>query len=419
MRFVIGRVQPGIVSYVPDIFLKNSFLTQRGMAWSYKGRVSTERFKVPLSPDVHSLKNLTRFRADKEDEHTIGRFLEEYATLDPKSPASSWASGFRCFFREPWATGTSQAFFGAKFAGAWQSALVRGEVKGGLQKYDLNSAYGWAASLGLPDPRTFSPTFDLSNQRAVLMVSAIARVDHPPSPFIGGLERDYLVSSDEILAYKLDVRRVYWGTTWGRTLDLCPALDRIRDHFTDWKKVLRSFWGAWAARRGPTCQTFDAGIVTKKWRLPNRFRNFVWAHLVISRVKAKVWAAARRAVHVYVDSVITPDSLPTGSDIGEWRLCKEYPEGVVIYQTGLYADRLNNTLEKHCGIPGQRFMEEEGYEVGRARAPEGEEGQDRGRDPVAGRRLERWIASAGADGAGGGGSEEAVDGGEGGAREAV
>jgi len=164
-----------------------------------------------------------------------------------------------------------------------------------------------------------------------------------------GIERWMILSDEEVKRYNVDVREVWWGQSWRNVLDTRSAIDAVRDKFTDWKRVLRSFWGGWAARTGPTSGTFDDGKIVKRWQLPNHSRNYIWAHLIMSRVKSRVYDVIKDACYVFVDSVITRKTLTTGTNIGDWKLEKEYPEGVVIFQAGVYRDMLSKKLEKHSG----------------------------------------------------------------------
>jgi len=246
---------------------------------------------------------------------------------------------------------TWNALFRSRLAGAWQEALELGVIPGPLWKYDLNSAYAWAILRGLPDPSTYRVTRDVSRD-GVFVANGTVGVERPPFPFKGGPFRAAMLTSEEISGLKISVSRCLWGVTWRNVLDTSPQVERVRELFPrSWKKILRTFWGSWAARKGPETCLFDDGRILKSWTLPNVNANFIWAALVVSRVRMRLWREiqGRGPVHVFVDAAILRKELPTGDGIGDFKLVEKYPEGLTVHGTGIYSDRSCGRMISSCG----------------------------------------------------------------------
>ena len=64
----------------------------------------------------------------------------------------------------------------------------------------------------------------------------------------------------------------------------------------------------------------------------------------------RLWEYSKHAAHVYVDSVITTEQLPTGDELGDWRLEKTYPAGVFVKGAGQYGDLNAHKMERYAGL---------------------------------------------------------------------
>jgi hypothetical protein len=202
----------------------------------------------------------------------------------------------------------------------------------------------WAATLGLPDTRTYtrsiSPNRD--NMDGVYRIRLIAPTPSAPFPFNQCYE--CIATAQEIETYSLQVAEVVDGVTWKRTVPGDSIISAVRKVST-WKQAGRSYWGRWGQMQKVTCVANG-----KSWQLPNMALNVPWAHLIVSRVKMRLWEFSKKALHVYVDSVITSETLPTGNDLGDWRLEKTYNEGVFIRGPGQYGALNEAKLERMAGV---------------------------------------------------------------------
>jgi hypothetical protein len=214
--------------------------------------------------------------------------------------------------------------------GPWEEARRTGEHRGNWFRYDLVSAYRWAATLGLPDPATYRVETRASSRPGIwIFQPSKAREDLPA---IYRQSRYVVISTEEIDAYKL-TGQIIRGITWEKTLPP-DYVERTLGKLPCHKEAGRAYWGRWVARDRLTCMTAE-----KEWSLPNMGSHFVWGWLIVGRVRCRVWQDSQRAAHVYVDEVLVPHSLNTGDRPGDWHLKEHYPRGVAVYRTGCYGPR--------------------------------------------------------------------------------
>lgn len=64
----------------------------------------------------------------------------------------------------------------------------------------------------------------------------------------------------------------------------------------------------------------------------------------------RLWEHSREALHVFVDSLLTPKLMPTGNGLGDWRLEKTYRRGLIIRAPGQYGDIDADRMEKMSGV---------------------------------------------------------------------
>jgi hypothetical protein len=137
------------------------------------------------------------------------------------------------------------------------------------------------------------------------------------------------------------------GVTWHRWVDTHGLSDVLDD--INVPALYRCYWGLWVANTPTTC-TFRSGAVT---RLRPYGADAVRAHLILQRVRRKLGSI--EAKHRYVDSVIVPadQPVPTGEGVGDWRIVREYPDGVNIRWPGHYGP-LTGPPDRQAGIPKER-----------------------------------------------------------------
>lgn len=312
--------------------------------WRANGRLVSLQLK-----EGGIIKRLSAFPDHANDETAFLDLMEQCAQRDIKRP-SSYADFFYQCYTSPRLRWSVNALFYCYLAGGWEQARMTGILRGPHRKYDLNSAYFWSLAQGLPDPKSlrFSPKpraySDVQgfSSPGLYVISIEAPSWNWPYPF-NTRRSFYIATTSEIEAYGLPVSCYHSGVTWSRTIDIDPMVSLVLSLPAS-KCVARSFWGRWASTNRVEC-CMSSG---KRWMIRNPIINMVWAHLIVSRVKLHIWQAAVTAAHVFVDSIITDQELETGDALGDWRLVKEYPDGLEIHAPGVYGIP-NQPLEKHAG----------------------------------------------------------------------
>ena len=335
--FTYGRVQDGHDAYLPSMRLR-PLAEKTGRYWAFYGTPTT----VALPGNTFA-KSIDAFQDHMDDEPAFRELLLEYADNGVPRP-TGYADVFHEHFyspRIPWSVNCQLA---PAFAGGWQAALKPGPHRGTFYKYDLRSAYLWAATLGLPDPATYQRSLSpvKCKHDGLYRIKLIEPSPNAPFPFNQAYE--CIATKHEIEVYGLRVSEILDGVSWSGTLDGASIVASIR-RVSTWKQAARSYWGRWAQLQKVTCVAGE-----RTWRLPNMALNIPWAHEIVSRVKMRMWTYSGNAVHVFVDSLITPEWLPTGLAVGDFRLENTYRDGVFVRGPGQYGALHASKLERMAGV---------------------------------------------------------------------
>lgn len=310
---------------------------QTGRYWSFHSVPTT----VAL-PENRFAKSLTSF-TDHTDESSFMELLREYSEHGVPRP-SGYADVFHETFKSPRVSWSINSRLAPCMAGGWQAAISPGVHRGVYYKYDMRSAYLWAATLGLPDTRTYTRSLKPWKDKHDGLYRIKLLRPSLDAPFPYNQARECIATNREIETYSLSVGEVLDGVVWTRTVSGEKVVEAIRQVST-WKQAARSYWGRWAQLQKVECTSPN-----RRWSLPNITLNIPWAHLIVSRVKMRLWEVSTNAIHVFVDSVITPHRLPTGMLVGDWRLEKTYEEGVIVRAPGQYGSILEHRLERMSGV---------------------------------------------------------------------
>jgi hypothetical protein len=286
-------------------------------------------------------KNRDVFGRIATNDEAFSEFLKEcQATARCRMP-SSFGSPFHKLFRSPALPRSVNAPFSNFFRGGWQEAKFTGKKPGQFYHYDINSAYLWSSTLGLPRTDTLELQFDVRTDLDGCYVIDQGE-PRPELPYPFSTESTVIASLDEIEAYNLNIRDVIAGFTWRDVLEP-DAITSVVNRFSFSKQMARAYWGRWASVAQIECDN-----KTRKWKLRNPIQNYIWAHLIVSRVKLRVYEEACDACHVFVDSVLVPRKIETSNSLGGWKLVKEYLEGVRIDGPGRFGP-MRGPLDKHAG----------------------------------------------------------------------
>jgi hypothetical protein len=273
-------------------------------------------------------------------QEVFDEFIRECTEFQCPRP-SSYSSVFHSVFRTARIPASINAQFSHSFAGGWEQAKMTGVLPGRWLKYDLNSAYLWASTLGLPRPSTFKFARRLAVRPGLYHVELATNLEHLPYPY--NARRFVNATDDEINLYGLPIHRIISGVTWE---DYLPedVVTNVIKQFSFGKEVSKAYWGRWCSSDTIRCTCGD-----KVWELPNPTQNLVWAHLLIGRVKARVWQESKNAAHIFVDSIITRDEIRTADGLGSWRLDAEYANGVKVQHAGFYGPADSSKWDRTSG----------------------------------------------------------------------
>ncbi len=292
-------------------------------SWSYQGSMRSLRWS---SGGIVKMRNA--FTAHRSPD-AFYSLIEAGASKGVYRP-SSYSSFFHDCYRSPRPSGPARRAMAWPALGAWERLLVpRGDYPGTWYRYDLRSAYLWSLASGLPNPSSYRYTERVNTRRDGLYVMDGRATPGAPYPY--DRAGCWPVMRDEIERYGIR-GQVRYGITWTEPQDIGPMLRAIYD-WPFWKEVGRAYWGRWAATAPLECSTYDAnGTRRRRWELPATHANPIWAHIILSRVRARLHDITRSAnvARVYVDSVIVDRPLESGSGApGDWRLECQY-EGLRI-----------------------------------------------------------------------------------------
>lgn len=289
---------------------------KHGQAWKYNGRYTT------YCPNRRvTFKALDRLGVEDEKEFWSLVAAVKQAGI---SPPTSYANVFLSCYRAPMPRVSPRShFYGFRFGG-WQEAFRRGESHRTVYQYDLNKAYRWAASCGLPDLRSARRTWDFDSPCAVYLVSGLrpGAIPYRRVP----AESYHMVTSEERDALALDLRRatVHVGVSFTRTCSLVETFEALDRRFpvSVVARVSRAFWGMWNTTTAPEVVSWTKGERSRTMKNP--WYNPIWSAFITSRVKLRLNLHRARMLHCFVDSLHVTDQLPTGTEPGDWKLVGEY-----------------------------------------------------------------------------------------------
>lgn len=325
-----GTVPDGVNAYVYACDMPSPSSGDVVRRWTYRNMVRSVQMRSGAIVKI-------REPFDKHnDDAALSALVTESVNGGVPHP-SSYASLFHRHFFAPKTRKSFQHLFAGEIVGGWHQQIIGDSqvVDRALWKYDINSAYLWSAMEGLPHPETMAIVKRYSGP-GVYWVQSPGRRDLPhPWHRIG---MAHPATSDEIELFGLRSFVFGHGIAFQpNTFDVSP----IRDAVMRWsasKAVARAFWGRWASSAGPRQQTFDRhGQVRSDRTLPTLWRLPVWAALITSRLRLRLWRESLNGgCHlVLTDALVSSRELRTSADLGGWREVAYYSHGGIIRPQGV------------------------------------------------------------------------------------
>lgn len=293
----------------------------RGWLWKFDGTPTSYAPNKKLM-----FKNLDRLRFDTEDQ--FWTFIEDVKRAEMKPPTSLSGVFVACAKRErlSWRTYAPKAPFYGRMFGPWMEQIFRGgEYTAPVFLYDINQAYRWSGTVGLPDLNSAYRTRDFREPHAIYLVKN-AKPYFPP-PVDRETDGTFVMTSEERDAYQIDSADVVHGVAFrNERVDVQRVFDRIDTEFPSVAKaVSQSYWGIWSSPKSVQ----QIGMLSGSTReLRNIYYNPVWAAFVTGRVKIACWLKRDVTLRIYCDSIMSTAAIPTGTEPGEWKLVKEFKAGL-------------------------------------------------------------------------------------------
>lgn len=322
-----GAVVRGAVNYVSDRILQEAVARP---GWLRACRLGATLTSVEL-PGRTWLKRAAPWGTEEQ----WGQAAEWWQSRGIKAPASP--AGLMRAAAPEWYQTLPWSLSGALWPGVrgpWQEASIRGVILGPHKVLDIRRAYRWAleATGGgqLPAREGMQIATRFTPHKPGYHCVEIEPAGAGPWPIRSGGTVVLETPIDMERWGSLTIRQWFGGITvrtWTRTDPLAELVDAVGI-----PAVARSYWGPWIGRLGVTTTWRSGKSVTLRPQGMDPIR----AHCITARVRERM--VAIDAPYRYVDSVIVGARVPvpTGERVGDWRLVKEYPEGVWIGWPGAY-----------------------------------------------------------------------------------
>lgn len=286
-------------------------------------------------------KDLSNFR-DKEQAYEA---LEIWKDLEYDGAPSSGAA----FFREAWDMPSNvnrsiNMMLEDYMHGGWIEAVGYGHFKGPVYRYDINRAYYWAGSLGLPKHIIpYYPEWD-----HYLVINEGPQPHNVPKEFCS----DRYLMTSEVQEKMILKESIVRGVSWNElSIDPTETIDEFEDVLSDdlYKKLQQGYWGQWACKEPISLFRTDGDSMEKINEIENSMVNLVYATIIQQRVYARLWEASvlKNPLLYYTDSVITREPLEEkwiGDEPGKFELEEYCEDGIFISYPGGW-DKLPSTYD--------------------------------------------------------------------------
>lgn len=340
----LGTIVPGRPAYLPRRVIDERATAKTGWVrrWSLGGAVVA----VELA------------------EHVVARPWDEWGARADLERAIAWwlprqlragsPSGLIHQAAPDWYRPARWTYHGFTFRGmrgGWEEAQVRGVIAGPHVMLDLRRAYRWALTVeDLPDRRAlWVQRVGFTWRRpGIHLVQLHGHWKGAPWPQRDGGLVLVETPTDVDLYGMPNVRRWVAGVSWRATRSAQPLADVLDEIGV--AALHRAYWGSWAAQTPTKCTT--ARNQTTR-ALPPYGADGMRAFLILQRVRRRL--AEVETHYRYVDAVIVrkEDAPATGDGLGDWRVIREWDEGVRIGRAGAYGPAVG-PFEKWAGVPQER-----------------------------------------------------------------
>lgn len=322
-------VLPHAAGYAPTSALVTAWRSARAVrVWRLGARIVSLQLSKQEGGGIWK----ARERFHMQDPYGMLDALERVGVYHPSSYADCYHKLAPSTRIIPW---TFNGMFLFWRGGPWEEARQKGSYGGDWWRYDLISAYRWAATLGLPNPESYRAIehSTRANKPGLWIFEPSTRTqarNDLPAVYRG--KDIFVASTEDIDGYRM-TGKILRGVTWD-TMHPGTYVDDTLNKLPCGKQSARAYWGRWVAR-----DRLAVWTAKREWQLKSFAANFVWGWLIVGRVRMRVWEQSAKAAHVYVDEVVVPHTIDTGNRPGHWHLKEHYPDGIDVHRTGHYGAR--------------------------------------------------------------------------------
>lgn len=270
----------------------------------------------------------------------------------PSSPAS-FINNNKLKHNVRWSTNIK---FKSFFTGGWIENMKSGFTMQPVYHYDINKAYLWALSQGLPK-RVFPYTKTMKHH--LFVVRQQDKNHYIPSIYNTSLciydedDMDFFGIKGEV------IDAVSWNDNQAYVYDNIMEFENVLPPKA-FKMLQKSFWGRWAADNELLVDHYRDGKLIKSRSLKNNFQNYVWSTIIIHRIIRSVFSQwlLLDGINVYVDAILSRKEMENnyiGNDIGKWKLENKFENGIYIDRPGTWdvlplTSKKRITWYKHSGF---------------------------------------------------------------------
>lgn len=311
--------------------------------WAYGDRVSSLKIKDKVYKSLHSWNNDLEWALES---------LDVWQSLGYKGAPSSPASFFHQEFKTCKLCYSMNQPFLDHFSGGIQQVFTAGKIKAPVYYYDIKNAYYWAGLQGLPLEFNL---YQKGDKNYIVLARILNKVNIPDS-----FNREFVIlDNNDVDFFGLDIDVIF-----GISFDSHENL--IDDVMSDlqaklpaktFKAISQSYWGRWASVK-PLVMVHQKNKNRKITVMKNRFRNSIWANIIVHRVIRNIWQYVnKKAVLLVVDAILTRDRLHDNNvpdEVGKIRLTNIYNKDIFIRAPGQWttcpvSPNLGNWV-KHSGV---------------------------------------------------------------------
>jgi len=283
--------------------------------------IAYERFRGAKPSQINQLSDECRKLELNPPTSYADVFVQMYNKRYHEREWRKYSSGMFNMFTN-WGTGNF-------IAGPWVEKFPD-KKKPVMYEYDIVSAYAWAG-MTLPDIRYCGSAYrDFYSEKHIALFEELGKINNANYvPPCWRNKRYKVMSSEDGIGCEGQGLKVLLSFRWETNINLKPIFHKIIENITDYKAVLRAYWGKFAVGLDRDEVDIKRTIVSngeavEKKSGQSQTVNPLATHMIISRINRRIIPFVRAGIvyKVNTDSITTTEPIKTnvGDHIGGWKL---------------------------------------------------------------------------------------------------